>query len=111
MPYTSPPALTCSNHSQLEDAGTHLHSLRDPCAPLGAVDNMTVKGHVIKIRGLGDFYGCKRALAGLLRTDSKRNGSGDPHKGAGSADSPASSQLPCIGGSSCNDYPVHDFHK
>jgi len=89
----------------------HLHSLRDPCAPLGVVDNMTVKGHMLKVRGLGDFYSCKRALAGLLRSNDSKNGSGDSHKVGGSSHGPANSQLPCLGGSSCNDYPVHDFHK
>lgn len=59
-------SVTYSNETHLE-SGTHLHSLRDPCAPLDSMDNVTVEGHRLKIRGLGDFTGCKKALLPLLQ--------------------------------------------
>ncbi len=69
-----------------------------------------MKGHALKIRGLGDFHGCKKALVGLLRND-PATGSGGEISKAGSADNSMGSQMPCTGGSSCNDYMVDDFHR
>ena len=95
----------------LADPTTHLHSLRDPCAPFGSTDNVTVKGHVMKVRGLGDFSGCKKALVCLLQTNT-RNRSVGAKRVSGSADKPVGgSQTPCTGGSSCSDYPVQDFRR
>ena len=34
--------------------------------PLGMEENVTVDYHVLKVRGLGDFSGCKRALLPIL---------------------------------------------
>lgn len=34
--------------------------------PLGMEENVTVDEHVLKVRGLGDFHGCKRALLPIL---------------------------------------------
>lgn len=67
-----------SNQSSVE-AAVHLHSLRDPCSPLDYVENITIDKHSVKIRGLGDFGGCKRALLPLLQNpagSSRERGSG-----------------------------------
>ena len=34
--------------------------------PLGMEENVTVDDHVLRVRGLGDFSGCKRALLPIL---------------------------------------------
>jgi hypothetical protein len=66
---------------------------------------MTVDGHFIKIRGLGDFGGCKRALVSLLQ-----NPSGGKDKGSGSHIS--SLQSPCNNmDTNCSASPIPNFQR
>ena len=48
--------------------------------PLGMEENVTVDNHVLKVRGLGDFSGCKRALLPILLgvTDSEEDEAESP---------------------------------
>ena len=34
--------------------------------PLGMEENVTVDSHMLKVRGMGDFRGCKKALLPVL---------------------------------------------
>ena len=53
--------------------------------PLGMEENITVDDHMLKVRGLGDFSGCKRALLPILL------GATDPEEEGEEARSPSTS--------------------
>ena len=48
--------------------------------PMGLEENVTVDNHVLKVRGLGDFSGCKKALFPILlgRSDSEKEEAESP---------------------------------
>ena len=45
--------------------------------PLGMEENVTVDSHVLKVRGVGDFKGCKKALLPLLFPSSELEKEGE----------------------------------
>ena len=58
--------------------------------PLGMEENVTVDDHVLKVRGLGDFSGCKRALLPILLGASDSEGE-EVEWGGGEAENPSTS--------------------
>ena len=85
--YVFHPSTDAPGNQSSMNPAIHLHSLRDPCSPLDYVENITIDGHSIKIRGLGDFKGCKRALLPLVQNPGA--GSGGKERGG------SGSQTPC----------------
>ena len=64
--------------------------------PLGMEENVTVDDHMLKVRGLGDFSGCKRALLPILLGASDSQGEGEKvewggGEGGGEAENPSTS--------------------
>ena len=45
--------------------------------PLGMEENVTVDAHVLKVRGVGDFRGCKKALLPVLFPSSQSEKKGE----------------------------------
>ena len=74
-PHTHTNAFSISNHS------TDSAPLRDPCSPLNMQENITVGKHTLRVRGLGDFHACKRALVPVLLNSSLATATALPFSG------------------------------
>ena len=57
-------------HYSISNHSTDSAPLRDPCSPLNMQENITVGKHTLRVRGLGDFNACKRALVPVLLNSS-----------------------------------------
>jgi hypothetical protein len=53
-------------------------------------ENVTVDDHMLKVRGLGDFGGCKRALLPIL-LGAASDSEGEETEGGGEAEIPSTS--------------------
>lgn len=64
--------MLAQQHSNRNHNGSQLPLaiVRDPCIPLHMQESMEVGVVTLKLRGLGDFHACRRALTALLKENS-----------------------------------------